>query len=196
MKFRAIVVPASIALALSLAGCAPEPLAPSPSPSASIPAPSETPSASPTGIQLTLPDDCDVLVPLPVIQAQFASNFESIFMIADNGGPDAQSFAARGGLTCLWGIPNSDAGFVTVFAAQRLTDTDAEQVATWQADGDKECPPFMDACYFDDSHNEIGEVWTVHVLVEGFELEIQATSSSIDPLLVVAREAATNMGYI
>ena len=33
-------------------------------------------------------------------------------------------------------------------------------------------------------------------LVEGFELRVQATAVSLDPLLIIARSAATNMGYV
>lgn len=200
MKFRAVVVPAAVMLALAggaLAGCAPEATpAPSASASANIQNPSTSPSPSPTAKQLVLPEDCDVLVPLATVHSEFSAEFESIFIAADLGDADTQSFAARNGLTCLWGIPNSDAGFVSVYAAVRATASDELQVAKWTARAYSECPPFLDACYFEDVKNEIGEVWTVHALVEGFELRIQATSVSIDPLLVVAREAATNMGYV
>lgn len=197
MKFRAVAVP--IALLLALSGCVPDPapVATSPSPSPSVSAsPSALPSTSPTGIQLVLPDSCDLLVPIEVIHTQFYSGFEPIFLIADQADEAAQSFSARNGLTCLWGIPNSDAGFVTVYAAVRETATDQQQVAAWQAAGFTECPPFLDACYYEDVTNEIGEVWTVHALVEGYELRIQASSVALDPLLVVARAAATGMGYV
>jgi hypothetical protein len=194
VKFRAVAVP--VLLLLVLSGCAPEPVPASPSPSPSTPAPSIEPSASPTGSRLVLPEDCDELVPLEVIHEQFSPAFEPIFLIADSGDADAQSFAARNGITCLWGIPNSDAGFVTVYAAVRGTDTDEQQVTAWRDAGFAECPPFLDACYFEDVADEIGEVWTAHVLVEGYELRVQATSNSLGPLLVVAREASTNMGYL
>ncbi len=194
MKIRALVVP--VALILTLAGCAPEPVVPSSTPTPSVTTPSPTPTASPSGSKLTLPEDCEILVPINVIHAQFSEQFESIYFAADLGGSSAQSFAARNGLTCLWGIPQSDAGSVTVFAAERATSTDAQQVSKWQTAGYTECPSFLDACYYEDVTNEIGEMWTVHALVDGIELQVQATSTSIDPLLVVAREAATNMGYV
>jgi hypothetical protein len=194
MKFRAIVVPA--VLIFALAGCAPEPIVSSPSPSPSESTPSASPSETPAGSQLTLPDDCDVLVPISVIHDEFYSGFESIYFAADLGDASAQSFAARNGLTCLWGIPQSDAGFITVFAAERGMDTDEEQAAAWKSAGYTECPPFLDVCYFEESTEETGEVWTAHVLVDGFELQIQASSTSLDPLLAVAREAATSMGYL
>jgi hypothetical protein len=164
--------------------------------SLSIPSPSVEPSASPTSSSLVLPESCDALVPIEVIHTQFAPSFESIFLIADSADEAAQTFAARNGITCLWGIPNSDAGFVTVYAAVRGTDTDEEQADIWRGSGFEECPPFLDACFYEDVADEIGEVWTVHALVDGYELRVQATSTSLDPLLVVAREATDNMGYL
>lgn len=194
MKIRALVVPA--VLMLALAGCAPEPVVPTTTPVPTFSTPTPTPTASAAGSQLALPEDCDVLVPIAFIHSQFHESFTSMYFAADLGGSAAQSFAARDGLTCLWGIPDSDAGYVTVFAAERGTETDAQQVAQWRAAGYSECPPFMDECYFEETTDEIGEVWTVHVLVDGFELQVQATASSMDLLLVTAREAATNMGYV
>ena len=195
MKLRAVVV--SLAVVVALAGCAPEAApAPSTSPSASVTVPSASPSASPTVKSLTLPEDCSVLVPLTTIHTEFYSGFVPIYLAADLGDDTIQSFASRNGLTCLWGIPNSDAGYVKVFAAVRATATDDQQIALWSSAGYSECPPFLDACFYEDVKNEIGEVWTVHALVEGFELRIEATSVTLDPLLVVARDAATSMGYI
>ncbi len=195
MKLHAIVIPA--VLIFALAGCAPEPgasppLAPSASPTAT-PSPTSTPS--PSGTSLVLPFGCDELVPTDVIHTQFSSSFESIYFAADLGDDAAQSFASRLGLTCLWGIPQSDAGFVKVFAAERDTDTDEQQVAIWRSAGYTDCSPFLDACYVEDVLEEGGEVWTVHALVGGFELRVFATSTSIEPLLATAREAAKNMGH-
>lgn len=197
MKLRVVVVLAIAAVTLS--GCVPEPVTPTSSPSSSPSisrAPSSTPSSTPESEGLVIPDDCNDLVALEVVHTQFSSAFESIFITANDGDPDAQDFAARNGLTCLWGIPNSDAGFLTVFVAERDPATDVLQVAEWQGAGYIEGPDFLDACWYEQDLNEIGEVWTAHVLVEGFELRINATSTALDPLLVVAREAATNMGYI
>lgn len=198
MKFRALVVP--LVVTVALAGCGPlgQP-SPSPSPSSSAsdePTSSGSASASPSGMHLALPGDCAGLVPLDTIHSEFSPQFEPIAISSDTGDPSAQDFTARGGLICLWGIPNSDAGSVMVFAAPRATDSDEQQVDEWRSAGYSECPPFLDACYFEDVTNEIGEYWTVHALVEGFELRIQATSTSLDPLLVVARAAATSMGYV
>lgn len=195
MKSRVFAILA--VLVIPLTGCAPEPAGPSSSPgpvvsSSPSPSASKTPEASP----LVIPDSCEDLVPIGVVHEQFFSGFEPIFMTANDGDPMAQDFAARNGLTCLWGIPNSDAGFLTVFVAERDTETDSLQVAEWQGAGYTECPPFLDACYYEDVVDEVGEVWTAHILVEGFEMRIQATSVSLDPLLVVARSASTNMGHV
>lgn len=196
MKTPAILVPA--VLILLLAGCAPEPVAPTssmtPNPSVTAtgtPKPTETPAAS----TLTIPDDCSELVPLSIVKEQFDPGFQSIFITANDGDPAAQDFASRNGLTCLWGIPNSDAGFLKVYVAERDSATDKEQVAEWKTAGYKECPKFLDACFVEEEMNEIGHVWTAHVLVDGFEMHIHATAASLDPLLVVARSAASNMGY-
>ncbi len=202
MKIRRSAVPAVAilaALAIPLSGCAPEPVAPStsPSPSPSVSSsPISTPSETPDVSSLIIPDDCDEMVPISVVHDQFSPAFEPIFVTANDGDPAAQDFAARNGLTCLWGIPNSDAGFLTVFVAERDADSDADQVAEWQGAGYTECPPFLDECYYEDEVDEIGEVWTAHILVDGFELRVQATAVSLDPLLIVARSAATNMGYV
>ncbi|MEO6941453.1 MAG: hypothetical protein ABI238_07565 [Terrimesophilobacter sp.] len=197
MKLRAVVVP--LAVVFALAGCVPEaahaPIS-SPSPSASVIIPSASPNPSATVSPLTLPEDCSVLVSLTTIHTQFSSGFVPIYLAADLGDDTIQSFASRNGLTCLWGIPNSDAGYVKVFAAVRATATDDLQIAAWRSAGYLECPPFLDACFYEDVTNEIGEVWTVHALVEGFELRVEATSVSLDPLLAVARDAATSMGYV
>lgn len=196
MMLRAVV--ASLAMVLALAGCAAEPAdAPevSPSPAASTPAPSASPSES-VAPALRIPGTCEDLVPLATIHSQFAASFEPIAYSPGVEDPDATSFVARGGLTCLWGIPNSDAGAVTVFAARRSTATDEQQVQSWRSAGYSECPPFLDACFYADTTDEIGEYWTVHALVGGIELRVQATSTSLDPLLVVARAAATSMGYV
>lgn len=200
-RFRTVSLVAILAaLAIPLSGCAPEPVVPSPSVSSPSPSvsssPSATPSETPEASSLVIPDDCDEMVPISVVHDQFSPDFEPIFITANDGDPAAQDFAARNGLTCLWGIPNSDAGFLTVFVAERDGDSDSVQVAEWQGAGYTECPPFLDECYYEDQVDEIGEVWTAHILVEGFELRVQATAVSLDPLLIIARSAATNMGYV
>lgn len=196
MSLRAVIVP--LAMVLALAGCTAVPAdvaVVSPSPAASTPAPVASPSES-AAPALRLPATCADLVPLATIHSQFAASFEPIPYSPGVEDLDATSFVARGGLTCLWGIPQSDAGAITVYAARRSTATDEQQAQSWRSAGYSECPPFLDACFFVDTTNEIGENWTVHALVGGIELRIQATSTSLDPLLVVARAAATSMGYV
>lgn len=197
MKLRAVVVP--VAIVFVLASCAPEPLIPAPSPSASESAPapeaSPTPTPTPTEPALALPGDCTSLVPLATIRSEVSPNFVHIVTGPGYGGPDAQDFAARGGLTCTWGIPQSGAA-ATVFAAERATATDAEQVAAWVAAGYSECLPFLDACYYEEVSNDYGEYKTVFALVGGFELQVQSPSASVDSLMTVARAAATSMGYV
>ena len=194
MKIRAIVVPAVLILVLS--GCAPEPVVPSSTPTPSVTTPSATPTATPSVSSLALPEDCEAFVPLPVIHKQFSEQFESIYFAADLGDSSAQSFAARDGLTCAWGIPQSDAGYVLVFAAERETATDAQQVAKWQSAGYTDCSPFLDACYSQNIPSETGVTMAVHLLLKGFEVRIEATTTSLDPLMVVAGEVAKNMGYV
>lgn len=201
MKIRAVVLPVTIALLLT--GCAPEPLTPAPSPSVSEPSPeattdpttSPTSSPSPTEVSLALPADCPSLVPLATIKSEFSPSFVHIVTGPDYGGPDAQDFAARGGLTCTWGIPQSGSS-AAVYAAERATATDAEQVAAWVAAGYSECLPFLDACYHEEVSADFGEYRTLFVLVGGFELRVQASTGSVDPLMTVARAAATSIGYI
>lgn len=197
MMIRANVIP--LALLLTLTGCVPTPEPPpegSPGPSVTAPTPSPTVSASPAAPALKLPGSCAELVPLATVHAEFAPSFESIDLLPGWGGPVAQDFASRGGLVCVWGIPNSDAGALNLYVAERATATDEQQVDTWRSAGYSECPPFLDACYYQFESNEVGEFWTVHVLVEGYEMSIQATAETINPLLVAARAAATTMGYV
>lgn len=197
MKIRARAGLATLAVALT--GCAPGPAGPSASPGPSSSAsssPSATPSATPDAAALVIPGDCESLIPITVVHAQFASSFESIPSTLMSGDPVAQDFLARGGLTCVWGIPNSDAGFVSVFVADRGAGTDDVLVGQWQAAGLSECPPFLDACYYEQVLDDVGEYWNIHVLVEGFEMRLQGTTSSLDPLLGMARAASTSMGYV
>lgn len=85
---------------------------------------------------------------------------------------------------------------MTVYVAERATATDQQQVDAWIAAGYVDCAPFLDACYYEDVLNELGEYWIVHALVEGYEMRVHATSTALDPLLVVARAAATSMGHV
>ncbi|MBX3104654.1 MAG: hypothetical protein KF867_06735 [Cryobacterium sp.] len=167
---------------------------PSPS-SASTPSVSATPTAEP--IVLALPADCFGLVPISVIHEQFWPNFEAIPIGPGGFGPEADAFAARGGITCLWGIPQSDAGGVTVFIAP-IDATPAAKVSSWQSAGYTECPPFLDACYYEQVYfEEVGGTYTTgHILVEGFEMRIEGSTESLDAILNVARAAATSMGYV
>ncbi|GAA3741940.1 hypothetical protein GCM10022239_16940 [Leifsonia bigeumensis] len=198
IKSRALPTVAFLALlAIPLSGCAPEPVVPSTSPSPGVSSsPSPTPSETPDAASLVIPDTCDGLVSLDVVQAQFSSGFDPLPSSLTDSDPVAHDFAARGGLMCVWGIPNSDAGFLSVYVAARGPATDALQVTQWQAAGFSECPPFLDECYYEHTVDEIGEFWTVHILVEGFELRVQATATSLDPMLNIARAASTSMGYV
>lgn len=195
MKFRTILIPAALIFLLAGCGGAPTPgTDPSASPILDPPASSPTPEPSPSVAAVSLPADCASLVRTSVIQAEFGPSFVPI-VLPSPGSLEAQSFQDRGGLTCLWGIPQSGAA-MTVFAASRATATDAEQENAWRAAGYSECPPFLDACFFDVIDSEMGEYSTVHVLVAGFELEISGATEGIDPLLIIAREASNNMGYL
>ncbi|MCC6270399.1 MAG: hypothetical protein IT190_03905 [Microbacteriaceae bacterium] len=196
LRIRTAVLPVLLVLAVSGCGSAPAPSSgPEPSPSSSEPAPSATPAASPAVDELVLPGDCVSLVPTAVIQNEFGPNWVPISYTPHAEDVVGQDFVARGGLVCLWGIPSSGAG-VTVYVAERATATDLEQVTEWVSDGLMDCSPFLDACFSKITETEMGTMAEVHVLVEGFEMRVQSSASSIDPLLVFAHEAATNMGYI
>ena len=196
LRFRSAFIPAL--LALTLTGCgtvqAPTP-SPVPSSSASTPTSSAAPAASPAANALVLPGDCVSLVPTSVVQGEFGTNWVPISYTPQAEDVVGRDFAARGGLVCLWGIPNSGAG-MTVLVAERATATDQEQVAEWASAGLTECSPFLDACFSRVFETEVDMMAELRVLVEGFEIRIQGSSSTIDPLRVLAREAATNMGYV
>ena len=183
--------------ALALAGCAPAGETPGasapavdPGPSTSV-SPSETPGTS----ELVLPETCDGLVPIAWIRTAFGGSFESIPYDASSGDPTAADFAARGGLACVWGIPNSDAG-ITLFVAERATPTDEAQVAEWQAAGYQLGPDFLDACWLEQVSSEIGEMVTVHALARGYELRAQGLGEQVDPYLSHIRQATDSMGYL
>lgn len=194
MRILTAVVPFIVVFAL--VGCAPEaPVAtPDPTVSPSAEQPSSSPSAPEHEATVSLPGECETLVPLSIVHSDFSDNFESIAMDAASGDPVAQSFRDRNGLTCLWGIPNSDAG-VTLFVGERATSTDAEQVSQWSAAGYAECSAFLDACFHESGVDEVGAWQLLHALVDGYEIRVHGSSATLDPLLSLARTAATNMGH-
>ena len=197
MRVRALIIPALVVA--MLAGCTPQTPAPSaspstsPSPGSSAQTPSTAPTAAPTQAAVALPGSCDALVPLAVVQREFSPRFETIVIDASYGDPVAQDFMARGGITCLWGIPQSGAGY-TMYAAERATSTDAAQVAQWTAAGFTQCSEF-DACYYELASSEEGDFYTLHALVGGFELRAFSSAGGPDALMGVAIAAATSMGY-
>lgn len=195
--FRALVLP--LALLLSLAGCTPalqEAPTESPSPVVTEPAPAVTEAEVPAAPALSIPNSCIDLVPLATVRAQFSPGFESIGMVPGWGDPEAGDFVNRGGITCLWGIPNSGAAALTVYVAPRATSTDEEQITAWSAAGYSECPTFLDGCFYEALSFDGVDVRIIHALVGGFEMRVEAGSAPLDPLLVAARAAATSMGYV
>lgn len=196
MRFPLLFVPVLLLSTLSACVTAPGPSSsPAPGPSSSNPAQSPAPTATPAVDDLVLPGDCASLVPVAVIQREFGPRWVAISYTPHAEDVVSQDFAARGGLVCLWGIPNSGAG-VTVHVAERATATDLEQVGVWASEGLTDCSPFLDACFSQVSETMVGMMARLHVLVEGFEIRVQGSASSIDPLRVFAREAADNMGYV
>ncbi len=195
MKLRYLSLLALFALPLS--GCitinVPEP------PVSQSPTPSTTPIASPepsSAPVLALPASCTDLVPLSLVREQFWPTFEYIPTDSSWGGPEVAEFLGRGGITCLWGIPQSDAGSVWVLIAP-LAGPMPSKLAEWQGLGLSECPPFLDGCYWEQVDYEGNGIYTtIHVLVNGYEMRIEAMGNSIDPLMVTARAAATSMGYV
>lgn len=181
----------------ALAGCSPsEPAGPSPEPSSSptaAPTSSPSPTAGPAAV--SIPDSCGELVPIEWIHAQYGNDFEEIPITSGMGSADVEDFRSRGGLACMWGLPASEFG-VTIFVAPRATSSDAEQVAEWEAAGYTLGPDFLDATYYQHAVDDFGDHMTVWTLVEGFELKAQAGISTVDPLLIILREATENMGYV
>jgi hypothetical protein len=175
-----------------LAGCGvPQPDATTP-PSPPEGAEPTTSVPSPTAGGLEIPETCDELVDLEVVQQQYGADYVPIDI--DPAHPIAVQFEERGGLACQWGIPNSEAG-VTLAVAPRATATDIAQVAEWQAEGYEEGPEFLDETWVLSEDTVLGPMITAGVLVEGYELYVTANGTSVDPLLVLARDATENMGY-
>lgn len=162
------------------------------SPSASA---EPTSGPSPAAQELEIPESCGELVDLDVVKEQYGPDYVAIDI--DPAHPVAVEFQGRGGLglACQWGIPNSDAG-VTLGVAPRATATDAEQVATWESAGYVKGPDFLDETWVLSEDTVLGPLITAGVLVEGYELQVTANGTSVDPLLVLARNATDNMGYV
>lgn len=190
--FRMLSVIAAGALALTLVACSPEDEpAPSPEPQ---PTATETPSPSPSEepIELTIPRTCEELVDIDVVQAQFGSDFVAIEI--DPMHPLGAEYRTRGGIACVWGIPQSDAG--VFLAVARADVSNEEQVAEWQAEGYTQGPDFLDETWVLNEDTELGPQVTVGVLVEGFELSASTSGTGPDSLLVLVRNATENMGYV
>lgn len=196
---RAVALVLGVAVAsFALAGCSPGvPAEPTVEPSASAPVsssePSESPTAEPAGV--SIPDSCGELVPIGWVHGQYGPDFEEIPIADGMGSEDVTQFRDRGGLACMWGLPASEYG-ITVFVAPRATATDADQVELWEAAGYSLGPDFLDATYFEHVVDDFGDHMTVWTLVEGFELKAHAPVSTVDPLLIILREATENMGYV
>lgn len=188
MKLRVIVIPVAIVFAFS--GCASEAPVADPSFSASESASPETPTPTP----LVIPSDCETLLPTAVVHREFDSRFEPEVYVPHPEDEVGRSFSDRNGLICFWVIPRSEA-YVGVLVAERGTDSDDGQVALWRSADFAECPPLLDACFYgeDTSFNTVS---TVYALVDGFELRVTTGAGSLDALFVLAREAATNMGFV
>lgn len=188
--------------ALALSGCAPGEGAPPESESS--PGTSSAPSTERTEkpddgdegepASLVLPDNCSELVPIEWFQTELDSSFQEIPHDPSGGDPIAAEFTARGGLACLWGIPQSDAG-VWLVVAERAAASDAELVDEWRSAGLQECPPFLDACWFDAEETMLGDYVTVHALVEGYELRAEGFGDQPDPYMSLMRQATDSMGY-
>ncbi len=193
MRSRLALIP--LALVLALAGCTPAapPADPPAGPGDSSPSKPADPSTDPAALKL--PTSCDALVPLATIREQLGDAFVAQALDLSTADPEATDFAERGGLTCLWVIPNSGAGLM-VFVAERAAPSDEFLTNQWTDLGMTECPPFLDACYWQDDSGETGGYYTVRTLVEGFEMRISGSADGIDPLMVIARAAATSLGYV
>lgn len=195
MKAVSVLVGVGLA-SLVLVGCTPaeltEPPAETPTSTPTV-EPSATPTVSP--VVVSIPDSCDELIPIDWVHSQYGTDFEAIPITDGIGSGDVEEFRARGGLACMWGLPASEYG-ITVFVAPRATATDAEQVALWEAAGHSAGPDFLDATYYEHIVDDFGHHMSVWALVEGFELKAQSPIETIDPMLIVLREATENMGYV
>lgn len=194
---RAVSMIAGVGLmSLLLVGCGPsEPTDPPVETPSSTPTSSPSTSPSPSSAVVSIPDTCEDLIPLDWVHSQYGADFEAIPITDGMGSGDAEGFRARGGLACMWGLPASEYG-ITVFVAPRATATDAEQIALWQSAGYSLGPDFLDATYYELIIDDFGHHMTVWSLVEGFELKAHSPIETVDPLLVVLREASENMGYV
>ena len=191
-------LPLLVALVLPLAGCVtitvpPAPASPSPS---SSPAASATPEPSPTPV-LAIPASCADLVPLDVIHTQYSTNFELIDTSAGWGGPVADEFTSRGGIVCVWGIPNSDAGAAVVYLAP-LDVSAAAKEASWQAAGYTPCPTAAGVCYSKQEHfDELDATFTtVYEIFADYEIQVEANAVTLDQLLITAKAAMVSTGYV
>lgn len=195
MKSLSLVAGAAL-VSLLLVGCSPSEPSTTPEPTSaptSMTEPTTTPTPSVAAV--SIPETCEELIPIDWIHSQYGSDFEAIPITDGMGSADVEDFRLRGGLACMWGLPASEYG-ITVFVAPRATATDADQIAAWEAAGYSLGPDFLDATYYELVVDDFGDHMTVWTLVEGFELKAHAPVSTVDPLLVVLREATENMGYV
>lgn len=194
---RAVALVLSVAVAsFAMVGCSPGvPVEPSPEPS--IVAPTGAPPSTPPLelVEVSIPPSCGALIPIEWVHGEYGPDFEEIPIADGMGSEDVTQFRDRGGLACMWGLPASEYG-ITVFVAPRATATDADQVALWEAAGYSLGPDFLDATYYEHVVDDFGDHMTVWTLVEGFELKAHSPASSVDPLLIILREATENMGYV
>lgn len=196
MKIRTLVIP--VVLLVALAGCTSNSVGqpnPSVSSSSTAPAPSSEPTAGPTTAAVALPASCEALVSTATIQREFSPSFNPTPYVAHPENTLGQEFTDRGGLICLWSIPQSE-GFVAIYVAERATATDADQIAAWRGAGFADCSPLVDACFFEEEETMVGMMSTVYTLAGGFELRLRTSAGSLSPLRAVVQEAATNMGYV
>lgn len=194
LKIRNFIVPA--VLMMALVGCASEAETSDATSSAGADdsSPSATPTPDATVAPVTLPGDCESLVPLAVVHAEFSADFNPVAYTAHPEDLVGQSFADRNGLNCIWAIPRSE-GFVSVRAAERETVSDDAQITAWSGAGFTECTSSLDGCFSSEEETMVSIVHTVYALAGGFELRATTSAGSANQLLVVVTEAATNMGY-
>lgn len=184
----------------ALVGCTPTPgstESPSASPSTSGEA-SASPSADSGGdatsapVAFSIPLECADWLDLSVVQANFAADSQLIEAMPPEDlagllpGPVAEAALAeatqkRG---CLWGVPQSDGGFIVIMAelpaASRTTLTDALDTSAFVATTIGSSP-----AYVLEDENEIGTVTTVYAFADPAWVAItgSGTTASQTPIM-------------
>jgi hypothetical protein len=134
------VLPATVVLALTLAGCTAQA-----EPPAAAPAPVGTASAEPTPTPaadarvFTMPEECADITPASRLTV---FNEDAMVLLGGPGGVFGSDFLSDptpeeslGGISCMWGYPDSDFSSVTVSVAPMLPATRSDVLESFASQG-------------------------------------------------------------